>query len=154
MKELMENIFVADFAKLFISVICSAFIGWERERRDKAAGLKRHILIGFGACLVTIIGLKFTQGDDTGQLLRVFQGIITGVGFVGAGAIIHQGADVRGVTTAAGIWVIAAIGMTVGVGEYMLAFSSAVFIVLLLRLLYFLEDRIIRASTRDDTNSG
>jgi len=83
-----------------------------------------------------------------GELLRVFQGIVTGVGFVGAGAIIRQGMYVRGVTTAAGIWVIAAIGMAVGAGEYLLAIYSSVIVVVLLRSFGYLEKKIPKRRTR------
>ena len=113
-----------DSLKLLLAVACASLIGWERQRLEKAAGLRTHILICVGACLFTIIGLKFIISGNQGELLRVFQGIATGVGFVGAGAIIREGGSVKGLTTATGIWVIAAIGLAIGAGEYILALLS------------------------------
>jgi putative Mg2+ transporter-C (MgtC) family protein len=142
MGHLMYDFFISDFGKLLLAVFCASLIGWERERREKAAGLKTHVLISFGACLFTIVGIRFTTPEASGELLRVFQGIVTGVGFVGAGAIIRQGMDVRGVTTAAGIWVIAAVGMAAGAGAYDLALYSSVCMVIMLRFFGIIESKI------------
>jgi len=137
-----------DFGKLLLSVLCASIIGWERQKREKAAGLKTHVLISFGACLFTIVGMNLMPSNDTGALLRVLQGIVTGVGFVGAGAIIRQGMYVRGVTTAAGIWVIAAIGMTVGTGQYMLAIYSSLMVVVMLKLFSYVEHALKKKKKR------
>ncbi len=125
-----------DCGKILLAIICASLIGWERQKLEKAAGLRTHILICVGACLFTIIGLKITEATaNPGELLRVFQGIATGVGFVGAGAIIRQGGYVTGLTTAAGIWVIAAIGLTIGVGAYWLAIISTIFAFLIIHFI-------------------
>jgi len=113
--------FAMDCGKIMFAIVCASIIGLERQRLEKAAGLRTHILICLGACLITIVGIACAPADDYGALLRVFQGIITGVGFVGAGAIIQQGGNVKGLTTAVGIWVVAAIGIAIGVGQYGLA---------------------------------
>ena len=139
MCELAHQFFITDFGKLLLAACCASIIGWERQRMEKAAGLKTHVLIAFGACLFTIVGFKYTPDSNSGELLRVFQGIVTGVGFVGAGAIIRQGMYVRGVTTAAGIWVIAAIGMAVGAGEYLLAIYSSIIVFIMLRAFSYIE---------------
>lgn len=144
MGHLVHDFFISDFGKLLLAVFCASFIGWERQRREKAAGLKTHVLISFGACLFTIVGIRFTADEAPGELLRVFQGIVTGVGFVGAGAIIRQGMYVRGVTTAAGIWVIAAVGMAAGAGAYDLALFSSVCMVIMLRFFGIIELKMKR----------
>jgi putative Mg2+ transporter-C (MgtC) family protein len=142
MRDLIHTFMMTDFAKLLLASLCAALIGWERQRREKAAGLKTHVLIAFGSCLFTIVGMNLVGESDPGALLRIMQGIITGVGFVGAGAIMRQGESVKGITTAAGIWVIAAIGMTVGAGEYLLALYSSVMVVIMLKSFSVLESQL------------
>jgi len=100
-------------------------IGLERELRERAAGLRTHILVGVGSALFTIVS-AYAWGDfvfnrQLGTVLdptRIAAQIVTGIGFLGAGAIIRQGLSVRGLTTAAGLWVVAAIGMAAGAGYY------------------------------------
>ncbi|MBU1862511.1 MAG: MgtC/SapB family protein [Candidatus Omnitrophica bacterium] len=135
---------VADGGKFILAILCASLVGWERERLDKAAGLRTHILICVGACLFTVVGTKYITPVNQGELLRVFQGIITGVGFVGAGAIIRQGGFVRGLTTAAGVWVIAAIGLAIGAGEYTLALFCTVLMFFIMHFVGHLPARIKR----------
>jgi putative Mg2+ transporter-C (MgtC) family protein len=106
------------------SLLCGA-IGFERETRDQAAGFRTHILLGLGAALFTLVSAygfePFTRAAlGSGGLqfdpTRIAAQIIAGVGFIGAGAIIRQGGDVRGLTTAASLWAVSAIGMAVGAG--------------------------------------
>ena len=127
------EVFAGYIMKLCLATFCAAIIGWERETHDKAAGLKTHILICFGSCLFTISGLHIVPSDSISEITRVIQGIATGVGFVGAGAIIKNEGNVQGVTTAAGVWVIASIGCAVGVGEYALALFSTIATFFILR---------------------
>ncbi len=108
-----------------------AMIGFQRERAHRPAGLRTHILIAAGAALFTVLsGLISPDGDPT----RVAAGIVTGIGFLGAGTILHRSRFVEGLTTAASIWVTAAIGMAAGSGHYILAAISTViaFLVLLI----------------------
>jgi putative Mg2+ transporter-C (MgtC) family protein len=100
-------------------------VGIERELRERAAGLRTHMLVGVGSCLFTIVSAygwsDFTFNRELGVVLdptRIAAQIVTGIGFLGAGAIIRQGLSVRGLTTAAGLWVVAAIGMAAGAGYY------------------------------------
>ena len=98
-----------------------AAIGYQRERAGKAAGLRTHILICVGAALFTVVSLYgFGPTSDVG---RVAAGVVAGIGFIGAGAIIHRGAGdiVAGLTTAATIWAVAAIGLAAGAGLYLVA---------------------------------
>jgi putative Mg2+ transporter-C (MgtC) family protein len=96
------------------AVVCGAIIGVERERHDKPAGLRTLILVCLGSAVFTMISFVFTS--DTGDSGRVAAQIVTGIGFLGAGAILHARAAVSGMTTAATIWITAAIGLTVGAG--------------------------------------
>jgi putative Mg2+ transporter-C (MgtC) family protein len=100
-------------------------IGMERELRERAAGLRTHMLVGVGSALFTIVSAygwgDFVFNRQLGTVLdptRIAAQIVTGIGFLGAGAIIRQGFSVRGLTTAAGLWVVAAIGMAAGAGYY------------------------------------
>lgn len=111
-------------AKLIIASLLGAIIGYERWHEHKEAGIRTHALVSFGATLFTLISLYGFDGIvDLGQVehSRIMSQVVTGVGFLGAGMIIFRGHRVRGLTTAAGLWVCAAIGMAVGVGWYVTA---------------------------------
>lgn len=114
--------FVAeDFVKLILSFVLGAIIGTEREYRSKSAGLRTLILISVGSTLFTIISTK--TGPDAG---RIAANIVTGIGFLGAGIIFREDNRVVGLTTAAIVWVTAALGMGIGVGLYTLSLASFV----------------------------
>ncbi len=117
--------YTSDLLSLFVALTLGAFIGLERELSDKAAGLRTNILICVGSCLFAILSrhLATTAGIDT---TRITAQIVSGIGFLGAGAIMRDGEQVTGLTTAATIWVVAAIGVTVGYGFYALAAAAAV----------------------------
>jgi putative Mg2+ transporter-C (MgtC) family protein len=115
--------------KLIISIIIGLIIGAEREYRNKSAGLRTIILICLGSTLFTMLSDGF--GDNTGTS-RVAANIVTGIGFLGAGAIMREGLTISGLTTASTIWVAAALGMAVGTGEYTLALISMAFTFLVL----------------------
>jgi putative Mg2+ transporter-C (MgtC) family protein len=125
-------------------ILCGA-IGFERETRDQAAGVRTHVLVGMGAAIFTLISAYgfagFTRAGAPIDPTRIAAQVVTGVGFLGAGAIIHQGMAVRGLTTAAAVWISAAIGMAAGVGFYTLAIAGSALV--LIALLVF---RHIRAA--------
>jgi putative Mg2+ transporter-C (MgtC) family protein len=102
--------------RLFLAAVAGMAIGIERELRDQAAGLRTHMLVAVGACLFTIVGAYGFEGDADNS--RVAAQVVTGIGFLGAGAIIREGVSVRGLTTAASLWVVAAAGTAVGIGLY------------------------------------
>jgi putative Mg2+ transporter-C (MgtC) family protein len=110
--------------KLLLSLLIGVIIGGEREYRNKSAGLRTIILICLGSTLFTILSAKI--GDTTGAS-RVAANIVTGIGFLGAGAIMRSGLTISGMTTASTIWVAAALGMAVGAGEFGLAFYAMFF---------------------------
>ena len=104
--------------RLLLAAICSGAVGYERETAQKAAGLRTHTLVGVGAAIFSIVSII---GFDAPDQSRIAAQIVTGVGFLGAGAIFREGAIVSGLTTAAGLWVVASIGMASGSGSYWLA---------------------------------
>jgi len=113
------------FWRLGAAALLTGLIGLERELRERAAGLRTHMLVGVGAALFTVVSAygwsDFTFSRQGGTVLdptRIAAQIVTGIGFLGAGAILRQGLTVRGLTTAAGLWVVAAIGMAAGAGYY------------------------------------
>jgi putative Mg2+ transporter-C (MgtC) family protein len=104
--------------RLLLAALCSGAIGYERETAQKAAGLRTHTLVGVGAAIFSVASIVGFEGPDES---RIAAQIVTGVGFLGAGAIFREGAVVSGLTTAAGLWVVASIGMASGSGSYWLA---------------------------------
>lgn len=130
--------------RLTVAVLLGAAIGYERERRDSAAGLRTHMLVALGAALFVLVPEQ--AGMPQADMSRVLQGVIAGVGFLGAGAVLKmsRNAEVRGLTTAAGIWATAAIGVTVGLGREATALMATVMVVLILSVLYRLERYITR----------
>lgn len=123
------------------AIVLCGILGWERERLGQVAGMRTHILVGAGAALFTIISAyAFSDWVWMDRDVPVFQidpsrvaaQIVAGIGFLGAGAIITQGVNVRGLTTAATLWIAAAIGMAAGIGFYFAAALTTLFIVLVL----------------------
>jgi putative Mg2+ transporter-C (MgtC) family protein len=120
--------------RLILAAVLGGVIGLEREMRNKTAGLRTNILIAIGSALFTLMSIELgdPKAADPG---RVAAQIVTGIGFLGAGAIMRTDAGIHGLTTAATIWVNAAIGVAVGGGEYHLAFiATGVTLVVLLML--------------------
>ncbi len=122
--------------KIFLAVLLSGIIGFEREIRNKGAGLRTHILVGVGSALIVltsyhvfVIFKDITVVDPT----RMISGIVTGIGFLCAGTIIRAGTHVSGLTTAATLWIVSGIGTAVGAGDYTAAIlvTFVVFVVLI-----------------------
>jgi putative Mg2+ transporter-C (MgtC) family protein len=107
--------------RVLVGLCCGACIGYQREQVGKAAGLRTHIIVAGGAAVAVAAPFESGMGDDA--LSRVIQGLLTGVGFLGAGAILklRDALDVRGLTTAAGIWMTCAIGVAAGLGRFAIA---------------------------------
>jgi putative Mg2+ transporter-C (MgtC) family protein len=117
--------FTQDLLSLCVSLALGSAIGLERELSDKAAGLRTNILICVGSCLFAILSREMATAAGT-DATRIAAQIVSGIGFLGAGAIMREGEHVTGLTTAATIWVVAAIGVTVGFGFYSLSAAAAV----------------------------
>ncbi|MFH1240025.1 MAG: MgtC/SapB family protein [Candidatus Diapherotrites archaeon] len=113
--------------KLVISVLLGSTVGIEREMHQSSAGMRTHALVALGATIFTIMSLTFLD-DST----RIAAGIVTGIGFIGAGAIFRSENKVTGLTTAANLWVVAAIGLAVGIGYYYVAVAAAIIIIVIL----------------------
>ncbi|MBS3061573.1 MAG: MgtC/SapB family protein [Candidatus Diapherotrites archaeon] len=116
--------------KLGLSVIIGALIGLERELDAMPAGFRTHMLVCLGATLFTILSIAYPGGDPT----RIASQIVVGIGFLGAGAIFKAEGSTRGLTTAADLWALAAIGMAIGFGEYVLALVATIVVLLMLML--------------------
>ena len=124
------------FIRILLAGICGAIIGLERRKRFKDAGIRTHLILSIG-CAVIMIVSKYAFSDVLDyDAARVASNIITGVGFLGAGVIFVKSGSVRGLTTAAGIWTTAAIGMAIGAGFYFLGIGVTIILVLLQLLLY------------------
>ncbi len=126
---------VSSVFKLLLSLTLGCCVGFERKRKGQMAGVRTFALISMGATLAMILSIYVPQeylGLKNGDPGRIAAQVVTGIGFLGAGAIIQMKGSVRGLTTAAGIWVIAAIGMAVGVGMYMIAILTTALILLVL----------------------
>jgi putative Mg2+ transporter-C (MgtC) family protein len=123
------TLFMQDSLSLSVALLLGAVIGIERELSDKAAGLRTNILICVGSCLFMIVSKNFT-GIAGADPTRIAAQIVTGIGFLGAGAIMHQGEQVSGLTTAATTWVVAAIGMAVGVADYHIAGATTALVLI------------------------
>jgi putative Mg2+ transporter-C (MgtC) family protein len=119
--------------RLLVATALAAAIGYDREVRQKAAGVRTHVMIALGAAAFTLASIYGFAGADVS---RVASGVVAGVGFLGAGVIFHggQGGIVAGLTTAASIWVTAGIGLAAGCGLYPLAVAVAILALIVLRL--------------------
>ncbi|MEO8761917.1 MAG: MgtC/SapB family protein [Bacteroidia bacterium] len=117
-----------DVLKLFLSLIAGGIIGAEREYNNKNAGFRTIILVTVGATLFTMLSRLIADGKD----YHVVGNIVVGVGFLGAGSIFKEGNSVKGLTTAVTIWVAAAIGMSIGAGQYGIAISAVVVVMIIL----------------------
>jgi putative Mg2+ transporter-C (MgtC) family protein len=125
--------------QLLLSLLVGGIIGIEREYSSKAAGFRTLILISVGSTLFTIISKKlgFPGNED-----RIAANIITGIGFIGAGVVFKDGFNITGLTTAASIWVTAALGMVIGAGDYKLAGEGAVLAIVVLLLFQYIQNAI------------
>lgn len=141
-------------ARLLLSIALGAIIGIERESLNKSAGFRTHVLVAMGSCLFTAISIsmpfvKFpteTAGAEYTMWFRadgarIAAQIVSGIGFLGAGAIMRSGMNVRGLTTAASLWAIAAIGMAAGAGLYITAIAGTILIYVSLTYFVKLESR-------------
>ncbi|MCM1482708.1 MAG: MgtC/SapB family protein [Muribaculaceae bacterium] len=136
---------VSSVFKLFLSLILGCVVGLERKRKGQIAGIRTFALISMGSTLAMILSIYVPQeymSLKNGDPGRIAAQVITGIGFLGAGAIIQMKGSVRGLTTAAGIWIVAAIGMAVGAGMYLISLVATGLILVILVFLESLEHRI------------
>jgi putative Mg2+ transporter-C (MgtC) family protein len=143
--------------RLLLAAVLAGAIGLEREIRDQPAGFRTHMLVALGACLFAVVSaygwVPFVEENPNLQIrvdpTRIAAQIVTGIGFLGAGAILRSGMSVRGLTTAASLWVVAAIGTAVGLGAYVLGGATTVVALLTLLFLRPLRTRLVRGIKPD-----
>jgi len=132
-------------ARLLMAALLAGIVGYERERRDKPAGLRTHIMVAIAACLFIIIGqelgsLQFGKGDQMRfDPLRLIEAVTAGVAFLAAGIIFTSNGEVRNITTGASMWLAGAIGLSCGAGQVLLACLTAFIVVSVLTILRKLE---------------
>ena len=119
------------FVRMLLAVTLGTIVGYEREHEGKPAGMRTHGMVALGAALFTVVSIHGFGG--AGDPARIAAQIVTGVGFLGAGAILHGRGSVQGLTTAASLWVTAAIGTAVGTGMYTMSVVTAGLVFLVLR---------------------
>ena len=130
-------------AKICVAAVLGAIIGLERVWKGHPAGLRTNLLIAISSCTFTIISIEgFPLQGSAQDTARVAAQIVTGVGFLGAGAVLRSEGHIRGLTTAASIWLVAALGMAVGTGLYFLAIFTTLLSIVLLVLLRPLSRRL------------
>ena len=128
--------------KILLAVALGAIVGFERELKHRPAGLRTHMLVSLGSVIFTVTSMSFDI-----EPTRIASGIVTGIGFLGAGSIIALRGHIRGITSAATLWVVASIGLSVGIGEYALAIVSAVIVFGILRI-KSVEDKLIHVKDK------
>ena len=127
--------------RLLLAGFMGGLIGLEREMRAKGAGIRTHFIVALGSALFMIISMYAFEGTDKFDSSRVAAGVVSGIGFIGGGVIIFQRNVIRGITTAAGMWVAAAIGLACGAAMYPLAAAATLITLLVLELLHFFHLR-------------
>ena len=129
--------------RLVVALLLGAVIGWERELQRMPAGFRTHALVSLGSAIFTIVSAYAFTGPLSDPT-RIAAQVVSGVGFLGGGAILHYGGTVRGLTTAASLWAVAAVGMAAGAGLFIVATVSAVLVIVALEVF----QRIERAAKR------
>ena len=129
--------------RLVVALALSAIIGIERELQQEQAGLRTHTLVGLGAAAFTVIS-TFGFPDADADPTRVAAGIVTGIGFIGAGTILRNEGAVRGLSTAASLWAVGAIGMAAGAGLYIFALGAMILALFVLEVLERAEIAVLR----------
>jgi len=136
--------------RLILAGILGGAVGFERERHNRPAGLRTHILVCLGSALVMIVSVVGFSGalGPRGDQARIAAQVVSGIGFLGAGTIMRQGSSVRGLTTAASLWVVAAVGLATGIGLYLAAISTTALILISLFSLSKVEERMAKDRSR------
>ena len=139
------------FLRLLLSAALGAVVGFERERQNQVAGLRTHMVLAVGSSLTMVLSIYMaihfrdqTSGADPS---RIAAQVVSGIGFLGAGTILHYGTNVRGLTTATSLWTIAMVGLTVGAGLYIPAVAATVLLLIALTIFNFIEKRLVKSYT-------
>ena len=129
--------------RLVLATVLGGLVGYQREKAEKPAGLRTHVLVCLGSALTMQVSNYPFQGTAAADPTRIAAGVVIGIGFLGAGTIIRQGSTVQGLTTAASIWVTAAVGLALGIGYYVPAVAATVLIIAVLTAFKQIELRMI-----------
>ncbi len=130
--------------RLLLAGGLGALIGFERERHGQAAGLRTHMILAIGATLAMTLSINLAPMFHTsGDPARLAAQVVSGIGFLGAGAILRYGVSIRGLTTATSLWTLAIVGLAVGAGQYLVGAATATFLLLVLWLVDILEKFLI-----------
>ncbi|HEY8464598.1 MAG TPA: MgtC/SapB family protein [Bacillota bacterium] len=134
------------FFRLLLSAVSAGLIGMERESHGRPAGLRTHMLVGLGSCLMMLISI-YGDAAQNRDPLRLAAQVVSGIGFLGAGTILRSGLTIKGLTTAASLWVVAGIGLAMGCGLYFPGLIAVIFAVLTLISLENIERRLFNEKT-------
>lgn len=140
-----------EIIKVVIALVLGGLIGLQRELDQEPAGLRTHMLVCLGSTLFTMLSLTAPANSDP---TRIAAGIVTGIGFLGAGTIFKDNDRVKGLTTAADLWVIAGIGMAIGFGYYALGIASTIIILLVLVVKKLLQESFAKRELENATTKG
>ena len=140
----MDSIQLHDLFAMLLSTVLGTIVGWERQVGRKPAGLRTHVLVCLGSTMFVLMAPHAMRSFGMNQFdpTRIVHGVVTGVGFLGAGSILRHEGYVAGLTTAASIWIVAAIGTAVGVHAYMLAVVGTVLALVVLEWYRWVERRL------------
>lgn len=131
--------------RLLVAGILGGIIGYERQAKHKAAGLRTHTLVGIGSCLIMILSISLyetVQGKTNADPARLAAQVVSGIGFLGAGSIMKEGLTVKGLTTAASLWVVSGVGLAAGGGFYVSALMTTLLVFSILVILTRMEARL------------
>ena len=134
--------------RLGIAALLGMLVGFERERQNQPAGLRTHTILAIGSCLAMTISIniafQFTPKYAAGDPARLAAQVVSGIGFLGAGAILRYGTNVKGLTTATSLWTIAMVGLAIGAGHYVAGLATTAMLLIILVILNVLEQKLIR----------
>lgn len=146
--------------RIILALVIGGLIGYERELKNRAAGFRTHILVCLGATIISLLQIEIGNkaiemikiAPELGEVIKVDYGrlgaqVITGVGFIGAGTIIHNKGNIKGLTTAATLWIVACLGLSIGMGSYFISIFSTIIIFIILVFLKTIENKFIFKNT-------
>lgn len=137
--------------RLCLATLLGLALGFERERHGHDAGLRTHGLVSLSSAMLTLSALELAEGHQDSDPVRVVQGLAQAIGFIAGGLIFVRGGDVRNMTTAASLWMAAAVGITAGAGQYVLVLAGSMIALLLLSLMLIVEKRFARRAEKPDS---
>ena len=143
--------------RLLLATLFGALVGWDRQARGQPAGLRTHMMVALGSAGFAVIAMEFLaqareSGVGLGEPLHIIAAVVGGVGFLGAGAIMQTGGQIKGLTTAAGLWVVAGVGTAAGSGMYLVAALLTIFAAATHSLVRRLEASYPAKSDRKESN--